>query len=434
MATKAEIVSKDTIKPFSPTPNHLRDFKISLLDQLAPSSNYVPVVLFYTASDVSVLGNDIKMISDKLKSSLSNVLTLYYPFCGILKDNSTVECNDEGVLYIESKVPKELSNILKNPQAHEINELFPFDLYNPEVDHKKPIRNMAVQLNEFSCGGIGLGVCFSHKIADASTMSSFLNAWSAKARGDSNIVAPQMEAALLFPPMNIEIDITRGVAGHKNIVTKRFIFNGKNISKLRDKLGCLKPTRVEAVTALIWKSAIEAAKASSGEKTRHACMVSHAVNICSRMDSSLLRQMLGNLWVLAVSPLVEVEEVVGLDDLAEIVRKTVKKVDADYVKMLQGDELPMVLEAFEESRKMVTEKGIPCYSFSSWTRFDLYNVDFGWGKPTWVCTIGLPIQNVVIFLATKNGDGIEAWITLTEHDMVEFERNPQLLEFASFDF
>ena len=117
MSSKAEIVSRQTIKPSSPTPNHLRDFKISLLDQIAPP-HYIPIVIFYSASDVSAFGANIKMISDKLKTSLSDVLTLYYPFCGKLKGNSSVECNDVGVLYIESKVPANLSDILKKPQAH----------------------------------------------------------------------------------------------------------------------------------------------------------------------------------------------------------------------------------------------------------------------------------------------------------------------------
>lgn len=260
MAAKAEIVSTDTIKPSSPIPDHLRDFKLSLLDQLAPPSIYVPIVLFYSASDTNAFGTDFTTISDKLKTSLSDVLTLFYPFCGRLKDdNSSVECNDAGVIYIESKVPTNLNDILKNPQIHEIKEFFPFDPCNPAV-------NMAVQLNQFTCGGIALGVCFSHKIADGATAASFLNAWASITRGEGdNIVAPQMDVAMLFPPRNIQMDITRGMTGHQDIVTKRFIFDGAKLSMLRDRLGCFNPTRVEAVTALIWKSAIEAAKASSEE-------------------------------------------------------------------------------------------------------------------------------------------------------------------------
>ncbi|TKY46825.1 Vinorine synthase [Spatholobus suberectus] len=435
MAMKAEIVSRDTIKPSSPTPDHLRHFKLSLLDQLAPPF-YVPILLFYSASDATAFGTEFKTISNRLKASLSDVLTLYYPFCGRLRGNSTVECSDEGVLYTESKVPMELSNILESPHLQEINELFPCDPYKPE---RETLGNMAVQLNQFRCGGVALGVCFSHKIADASTAASFLNAWVATSRGqegNNELVPPRMEdAALLFPQRNIQMDVTRGMVGHKNIVTKRFVFNETNIYRLRQKLGCFNfnPTRVEAVTALIWKSSLEAAKASSGDRKFPASMISHAVNIRSRMASTLSKHWIGNLWQQAVSPLVEVEGEVELRNLAERVRETVRKVDGNYVSKLQSDEFFKVIESLKETRIMASEKGIPCYSFSSWIRFGFYEADFGWGKPTYVRTVGVPIKNVVILMGTKIGDGIEAWVTLTTCDMLQFEQNPELLEFASFD-
>ncbi|KAK7382642.1 hypothetical protein VNO80_01598 [Phaseolus coccineus] len=213
------------------------------------------------------------------------------------------------------------------------------------------------------------------------------------------------------------------------------MFNRTNISRLKQKVGSFDftPTCVEAVTALIWKSSLEAAKASSKEGKFPASMVSHAVNIRSRMASTLWKHSMGNLWQQAVSPLVEVEGEVGLRDLGERVRETVRKVDGNYVSKLQGDEFSEVIECLKEARRMVAEKGVPCYSFSSWVRFGFYEMDFGWGKPTYVRTIGVPIKNVVIFLPTKVGDGIEAWITLTATHMVHFEQNQELLEFVSFD-
>lgn len=161
-------------------------------------------------------------------------------------------------------------------------------------------------------------------------------------------------------------------------------------------------------------------------------MMSHAVNIRSRMVPPLSKHVVGNLWQLAVSPLVEMKGVAELHDLAEIVRKTVKSVDEDYISKLQGDEFPKVIESLEKAWILVAEKGIPCYSFSSWTRFGFYENDFGWGKPQWACTIGVPIKNVVILMATRDGDRIEAWVTLTEVDMAQFENNPELLQFTSF--
>jgi len=241
------------------------------------------------------------------------------------------------------------------------------------------------------------------------------------------------EGALVFPRRKIEMDLTGGMMG-KNIVTKRFVFNRSNISRLKQKVGSFDftPTRVEAVTALIWRSLLEAAKASSEEGKFPACMVSHAVNIRSRMASTLSEHSMGNLSRQAISPVLEVEGEVGLRDLGERVRETIRKVDGNYLSMLQGDEFYKVMESLNEVKTMA-EKGVPCYSFSSWVRFGFYETDFGWGKPCYVRTIGVPIKNVVIFMATKAGDGIEAWITLTTRDMVHFEQNPELLQFVSFD-
>lgn len=180
MALKAEIVSKHVVKPSSPTPNHLRHFKLSLLDEMA-FPFYVPIILFYSASDVvRAFGTDFETMSHNLKTSLSHTLTIYYPFCGTMSGNSIVECNDEGVLYTESKIPIELSKIFKTPQILEINELLPFDPYSPTQMVKQ--WNMAIQLNQFRCGGIAIGVCFTHRIADASTVALFLDGWASISR------------------------------------------------------------------------------------------------------------------------------------------------------------------------------------------------------------------------------------------------------------
>ncbi|XP_024200138.1 salutaridinol 7-O-acetyltransferase [Rosa chinensis] len=43
---KVEIVHKETIRPSSPTPHHLRFFSLSIFDQLSPEL-YFPLLLFY---------------------------------------------------------------------------------------------------------------------------------------------------------------------------------------------------------------------------------------------------------------------------------------------------------------------------------------------------------------------------------------------------
>ena len=48
-------------------------------------------------------------------------------------------------------------------------------------------------------------------------------------------------------------------------------------------------------------------------------------------------------------------------------------------------------------------------------------MDFGWGNPMWIGRVSLPFKNVVVFLDTKSGDGIKAWVNLKEQDLAKFE-------------
>lgn len=69
---------------------------------------------------------------------------------------------------------------------------------------------------------------------------------------------------------------------------------------------------------------------------------------------------------------------------------------------------------------------------SSWCRQPQYGTDFGWGKPIWVSP-GEPVNDVVVLIDTKDGEGIEAWIGLCNEDMAKFEKNPSICAYASFN-
>lgn len=83
MEMKVERLATQTIKPSSPTPEHHRFVKLSLLDQLTPSFR-AAVVLFYPVAAI-----DIRQV---LKSSLSEILTKFYPYARRIKGNSSIKC------------------------------------------------------------------------------------------------------------------------------------------------------------------------------------------------------------------------------------------------------------------------------------------------------------------------------------------------------
>ena len=77
-------------------------------------------------------------------------------------------------------------------------------------------------------------------------------------------------------------------------------------------------------------------------------------------------------------------------------------------------------------------KDMDYYNCTSWCNFELYGADFGWGKPTWLSPVfTIKQKNVACLIDTRDGDGIEAWISLSPEDMALFESNKELLEFSA---
>ncbi|KAF7851349.1 hypothetical protein BT93_L4080 [Corymbia citriodora subsp. variegata] len=419
MAMKVEVVSTESIKLSSPTPSHHREFKFCLLDQLAPPF-YVPVILFYSAPDDKV-APDSASVTGNLKTSLSQALSLFYPLGGRVKGNAAINCNDDGVLYLEAKAHFKLSEVLSNSDINQLQQFLPFSPYRviPNIEEQVIV---GVQATFFNCGSIGIGICISHKIADGASVFTFLTAWSEIAvngvDGETILKTPFLKASELFQPKDINFQMPSGVISKEKLLTKRFRFDGERLARLKTRFGSAAPTRVEAVTALIWKSAVEAARKRPewNKKRPPSSAATHVVNIRSRIrPQPLPENALGNLWQSVVTPLMEPNKEVKLQEFAGILRKSMRTIDSEYLSALQGDNgLAKACENLMAAQKLAASAG----------EIELY-------RPAWVCTISVPMKNVVILMGTRCGDGIEAWITLAEHDMIAFERDDQLLQFIA---
>lgn len=107
----------------------------------------------------------------------------------------------------------------------------------------------------------------------------------------------------------------------------------------------------------------------------------------------------------------------------------IRKLDEEYVRMLgEGDKH---LNTLKERTEMFTKGEMVSLNFTSLCRFPLYDADFGWGKPVWVSTAPMPFNNLVVFMDTHSGDGIEAWVNLKAEDMAKFVVDQELLAFVS---
>ncbi|OVA20490.1 Transferase [Macleaya cordata] len=438
MVMKVQIISRDTIKPSCPTPLHLRSFKLSLLDQLAPPI-YVPIILFYAIdhNDKRRTIEDIEKCRSRLKKSLSETLTRFYPLAGRIKQDVSIDCNDDGVVYLDAFVNCKLSEVVnKQPDVDVLKLLFPCEPYSNWTGSQSSSGSevvLLVQVNVFDCGGIAIALCISHKIADASSLTTFVNAWASTARGSGQTVGSRFEFVSLFSPMDLGFNTTTWIAKER-VVTKRFVFDASKIAALRTNYACNascveNPTRFEVVSAFMLRRLIEVTRARK-EPVLGSYVASIAVNLRGRTVPPLPHQSFGNNCITSLTKFWTNEcEKKNWINLVSGLRDAIRKIDNDFIRKLEYEYLNFVKENTEKLSDDQVEVVKLC--FTSWCKFPYYEVNFGWGKPEWVSTITVPFKNVVVFMDTKSGDGIEAWLNMLEEDMAEFERDSEILDFDS---
>lgn len=454
MPLQFEKISESFIKPSSPTPPQLRCYKLSLLDQMVPCV-YTPMALFYPSA--SIQGREI--ISQTLQNSLSKTLSYYYPFAGRLMNNTYIDCNDKGVEFIEARIHCRMSDIIEDKSSQLKNLILPsksqiltnHDNFNvAAADYSLVL----VQLNYLDCGSLALCVSISHKLADASARSIFVNDWAAIARksssddhfpSPSSPDSPQFIGTSIFPPVLEDPGFDGQVLpSNQSCVTRRFLFQASKIAELKamaaNSAGSVvdNPTRVEAVTALLYKCAMSAAKANSG--SFRPSYLATAVNLRPLITiPPLPRNSVGN-FVSAFRTSVAKEDEIKFPELVTKIRNGMRKLQNESKDSHRVYE---ALSAGFASMKHVAgrdstagSQNLDVYICTSWCRIPFYDVDFGWGRPFLVCyaaELGAKNTFLLIDLHNRDGNGIQAVVTLDKQEMCLFEANEELLAFASLN-
>ncbi|XP_054806279.1 stemmadenine O-acetyltransferase-like [Prosopis cineraria] len=413
------------VKPSSPTPHHLRHYNLSFIDQITAQING-SLVYFFDADDVANKLN-INEASNLLKKSLSQVLSLFCPLAGrLLNDNLTVDCNDEGVPFIETRINFSVSHVTDSSSTDDVCKLLPYDM-DEVVDTV-----LGVQFNVFDCGGIAIGVCISHKVADAMSDLQFMKNWAAVTRGEpAEQIRIHFQSSSLFPPKDMLGFDPNLYIGKQKIVGKRFVFEASVIESLRTKYsknvleGQKPPTRVVALSTFLWTRFVAATK-KEGSKQIH--LVGWTANLRPRMEPPLPEYAFGNYyWYLQTFPMLD--EQGECNDLGRLLGRELSKIDKDFVvKIRESEEWNPISE--EMVREI--EKGeMVLFSVTSLCRFPMYEVDFGWGNPTMALLPTWKFKNMVCLKDTKSGGGIEAYVNLTGDDMAKFERDEELFAYVS---
>ncbi|KAG8363683.1 hypothetical protein BUALT_Bualt19G0047900 [Buddleja alternifolia] len=438
MEANMQIFSTEIISPSSKTPDHLKKLQLSYLDQQAPPV-YVPLIFFYQADELrgSISTNHVE-ISRQLKQSMSKALTSFYPLAGrIDHDNFVVDCNDNGATFIEARVCGKLMDVVQEPDIEKLKEYLPVDPTGGNIGDGTLV---LVQVTYFDCGGIVLGMCFSHMLADFTSIMGFVNAWAATTRGESEFNQFTFDLASHFPPRDfLGSDFWQFFTSNKKLVTKRLVFDKEKCASLKRVASSPSgstvkdPTRVEVVSALIWKNFIEVAKLNNLDAKKNF-VAFNSVNLRPRTSPPhIMDNIFGNCFTTAIAfsgttdvaktdQSTRVEE---FHDLISKLRMTFKSINDEYIKEAKNG--GNYVKNLSSLVALILKGEVGWCSLTSWTRFPVYEVDYGWGTPIWFCTTAFALRNSAILVDNKCGDGIEAWVNMNQECIEMLETQIKLI-------
>ncbi|KAJ4716842.1 Vinorine synthase [Melia azedarach] len=281
----------------------------------------------------------------------------------------------------------------------------------------------------------------SHRVADGFAFWTFINAWAKSSSLGAvpvNVVSsPRFDLGNVFPARDLsklDVPIPCPMKTGLKIITRRFVFDTEEITKLKPEVTAgstsdCKPkrqvTRVELVTALIWRAHITALQAKHGRLRDFLLLL--PVNLRGKTVPNTSETCFGNIFRFTSARFTADENRMKLQDFVDLMRDAYRKPAARTDQEFGDDAfLSTVINPYKEYCEELNKEEADVGIYSSCCGFPLY-VDFGWGKPAWVSGIQMPFETVML-MDNKQGNGIEAWVNLDEKPMSHFLQNLYLTD------
>ncbi|OIT37273.1 PREDICTED: acylsugar acyltransferase 3-like [Nicotiana attenuata] len=176
---------------------------------------------------------DPTKISNILENSLSQTLSLYYPYAGRLKDNTIVDRNDAGAEFVQVQINSPISESLQwhNNAIEEM--IFPQGLPWSNCTNRALV---VAQISYFNCGGIVVSMCISHKVGDGHSGYNFFMDWAITSREPNLSTKPclyYVEKSIFPPPPNGPFLSPLCTSNKDESIHRRYTFLAKNLMNLR---------------------------------------------------------------------------------------------------------------------------------------------------------------------------------------------------------
>ncbi|PIA48409.1 hypothetical protein AQUCO_01400782v1 [Aquilegia coerulea] len=416
-----------TIKPNQPTPNV--QLMLPECDQVKPWTHPTTVYFYQPLCDTTV-----QSPIETLKSSLSYLLVHYYPFAGRLNWISggrfVINCNEMGAEVTEAESDATIQDFGDFRPTAELGQLA------PNVDYTKDISDvplLLVQLTKLKCGGMCMGVALSHIIADGIGAVQFFSSLAKIARGEKIEILPYHDRSVIYngDPLakpcfdHIEFKAPPSLIGQKDNEkeehTKETMLTMLKLTKqqalkLKDRAnegktkdGSRDYSRFEAIAGHMWRCTCMARNHDYNQLT----VFRMPMDFRNRLQPSLPPGYYGNA-VSITTPMAKSGDLIssGLSYAAGKIRESVERASSvDYIKSYMDflRSQPDITPFRSAFHKVIggTRRGVyygnPNLAITSWMGLNLYDADFGWGKPIYMGPAALNADGKSIIVPADDG-------------------------------
>eukprot|EP00257_Ricinus_communis_P017486 XP_015575929.1 omega-hydroxypalmitate O-feruloyl transferase-like [Ricinus communis] len=143
-------------------------------------------------------------ICNNMCEALSRLLVPYDFVAGRLvpaidaKERFEIDCNGAGVVFAAARTEaslSELGQLLKPKPEYKKLLCFLHDNDKEKMELKnKPL--LHIQLTQFACGSLAVGIRYNHAIMDGTAFSEFKTNWAAFSRGDGLVIEPKPDRTI----------------------------------------------------------------------------------------------------------------------------------------------------------------------------------------------------------------------------------------------
>ncbi|XP_060190851.1 acetyl-CoA-benzylalcohol acetyltransferase-like [Lycium barbarum] len=330
--------------------------------------------------------------------------------------------------------------------GHDLTVLFwPYNIKDLDNTNLYTAPIFTIQITKFQCGSLAVAISALLLVMDGFTIMHSIFEWANACRLGTPIDKINnflsFNGGDIFPTRDLsryfKLPIPQEGSKEDKFFSKRFVIKEAAILRLKEKFasfidsGALdfKPSRVELISALLWRALIRASATING--SLRPSMMGFSLNLRSKVNLPEINKSVRNLVIDVPVKFIPGETQMELQHLVKLIRDAVMKVVASCSEASPDEIVSHVANLYTESFQAPewgNNDDVDKFTCSSLCRFPMQDADFGLGKPC-LMFFGLKDMNMFWLHDTVCRTGVGLQVDLDERHLQLFESDHDLKAF-----